>query len=172
MARRVFFSFHYKRDIWRVSQVRNSWVTKGGDTQTFLDAANWESIKRRGDRAVNDWIDRQLSGTVVTVVLIGEETAERRFVRYEIKESHHRGNGLLGIHIHKVKDQQGQRSYKGRNPFSHISATIEESSWFGLVNEAKRKKLSFLYPTYDWVDDDGYDNIGDWIEEAAEKAGR
>ena len=27
-ARRVFFSFHYQRDIWRVNQVRNHWVAK------------------------------------------------------------------------------------------------------------------------------------------------
>ena len=29
-----------------------------------------------------------------------------------------------------------------------------------------------LYPTYDWVDDDGFNNLGDWVEKAAKKAGR
>ena len=172
MARRVFFSFHYGQDIWRVSQVRNSWRTRGGDTQSFLDAADWESIKRRGERAVYDWIDQQLSGTGVTVVLIGEDTADRKFVKYEIRESHRRGNGLLGIHIHKLKDQRGQRSYKGLNPFSHMTATVEESGFLGLFPETKRKTLSALYRTYDWVDDNGYQNVGGWIEEAARQAGR
>ena len=29
-----------------------------------------------------------------------------------------------------------------------------------------------LYPTYDWKDDKGYENFGDWVEKAAKKAGR
>lgn len=172
MARRVFFSFHYQRDIWRVSQIRNSWRTRGGETQPFLDAAAWESIRRRGESSVLNWIDEQLSGTGVTVVLIGEKTSERPFVRHEIRESHNRGNGLLGIHAHKLRDQRGERSYKGLNPFSHMTATVEESSLFGLITEAKRRPLSALYPTYDWVDDDGYQNLGAWIEDAAQRAGR
>ncbi len=117
-----------------------------------------------------DWIDRQMEGTGVTVVLIGERTSERQFVRYEIQESHRRGNGLLGIYIHKLKDQRGETSYKGLNPFTHMKTTIEESSW--LSTEKKQVRLSSLYPTYDWVDDNGYHNIGHWIEEAVRNAGR
>jgi MTH538 TIR-like domain (DUF1863) len=47
MARRVFFSFHYERDIWRASIVRNSWVTKP-DRQAagFFDASIWEEAKK------------------------------------------------------------------------------------------------------------------------------
>ena len=75
MARHDFFSFHYQRDIMRVSQVRNSWVTKNnGTTAGFWDAANWESVKRGGDAAIKRWIEEQLDGTSVTVVLIGAET--------------------------------------------------------------------------------------------------
>ena len=29
MARKVFFSFHYERDVRRIVQVRNSWVCSG-----------------------------------------------------------------------------------------------------------------------------------------------
>lgn len=39
MARHTFFSFHYKRDIWRVNQIRNSWVTQGNTTADFWDDA-------------------------------------------------------------------------------------------------------------------------------------
>ncbi len=110
MARRVFFSFHYQEDIWRVSQIRNSRVTRDWETDKFLDAASWESIRRKGEAAVTAWIDRQISGTGVTVVLIGAETADRRFVRYEIEQRHKRGNGLLGIRIHRLKNQHGEPS--------------------------------------------------------------
>lgn len=170
MARRVFFSFHYQEDIWRVSQIRNSRVTRDWETDKFLDAASWESIRRKGEAAVTAWIDRQISGTGVTVVLIGAETADRRFVRYEIEQSHKRGNGLLGIHIHRLKNQHGETSHKGRDPFNDITVEVEETVllWTNKV----RKRLSEIYPTYDWVEHDGYQNINRWIEEAAKKAGR
>src|SRR5438067_7743926 len=105
MARRVFFSFHHQGDIKRVGQIRNSWVTKANQEDAgFVDAADWESIKRRGDDVVKRWIATQLDGTSVTVVLIGSETADRPWVLYEIAESHNKGNGLLGISIHNCKD--------------------------------------------------------------------
>ena len=64
MARRVFFSFHYVRDNWRVSQVRNSWVTKPDrEAAGYIDKAGWEKVERQGDRAIKNWIDAQLIGT-------------------------------------------------------------------------------------------------------------
>lgn len=85
MARRAFFSFHFERDVWRAGQVRNSWVTQDREDAGFWDAAAWESVKRKGDAAVHAWIDGQLKGTSVTVVLIGTETAQRKYVSYEIE---------------------------------------------------------------------------------------
>jgi len=85
MARRVFFSFHYERDILRVGQIRNSGITKSGvESAGFIDAASWESVKRQGDEAIKRWISSQLDGTSVTVVLIGAETSQREWVKYEI----------------------------------------------------------------------------------------
>lgn len=84
MARRVFFSFHYDNDINRSMTVRNSWVTQGKEAAGFVDKAEFEKIKRTGETAVHNWIDNQLNGTSVTVVLIGSETLNRPFVQYEI----------------------------------------------------------------------------------------
>jgi hypothetical protein len=83
MARRVFFSFHYQNDIWRVSQIRDCWVTRDRTAAGFWDAADWEKVKRGGDAAIKRWIDDQLQSTSVTVVLIGQETASRKYVNYE-----------------------------------------------------------------------------------------
>src|SRR5271154_6807247 len=99
MARRVFFSFHYERDGQRASVVRNSWVTKG-DEAGYIDSAAWEEVKGKGDASVKRWIEGQLSGTSVTVVLIGAETSSRNWVRYEIMRSYERGNGMLAIYLH------------------------------------------------------------------------
>ncbi len=163
MARRTFFSFHYERDAWRASQVRNSWVTKPDrESAGFWDAAAWEEVKKKGEAAIHKWIDDQLKGTSVTVVLIGAETSLRPYVGYEIKQSHVKGNGMLGIYIHNIKDSNGRTDTKGANPFDNW--TIERNG--------QKIPLSSIYPTYDWVSDNGRDNIGAWIEAAAKKAGK
>ncbi|MGJ7523366.1 TIR domain-containing protein [Variovorax sp. LT1P1] len=43
------------------------------------------------------WIDNQLNGTSVTVVLVGANTHKSKWVKYEIDQSIARGNGLLLI---------------------------------------------------------------------------
>jgi hypothetical protein len=160
MARKVFFSFHHKGDVGRIGQVRNSWLTKGEDAG-YVDEADWESIKRLGDDAIKRWINTQLDGTSVTVVLIGNETSERSWVQHEIRQSHEKGNGLLGIYIHSLKDfRTGSTTYKGNNPFQK----------FNFINSSRT--LADVYPVYDWVIDNGYQNLGGWIEEAAKKAGK
>ena len=163
MARRVFFSFEYDRDIWRVSQVRNCWVTKPDrETAGFIDAASWEMMNWKGKEAVIKWIDRELERTSVTVVLIGYKTSSSEFVEYEIKQSRLLGKGLFGIYIHNLKDEDGNTDLKGKNPFEN----------FCTEKKGEIMYLSQIYPTYDWVDNDGYHNFPDWVEAALRKAGR
>src|SRR5262245_47478835 len=119
MARRVFFSFHYERDAWRAGQVRNSWVTKDREDAGFWDAAAWQEVKKKGDDAVERWIDSELNGTSATVVLIGTETADREYVGYEIKQSYIKRNGIIGIYIHNIKDSNGRTDVRGRNPLAN-----------------------------------------------------
>ena len=146
MARRVFFSFKYKSDVSRAMVVRKSWVTQEREAAGFVDAADFEKIKKQGDPAIQRWIDNQLKGTSVTVVLVGSKTCTSRWVLYEIEKSKE-VNGLLGIDISKIKDLNGRTSERcGRLPKG--------------------------YPFYLWNRDDGYANMGDWIEKAAKAAGR
>lgn len=147
MARQAFFSFKYK-DVSRAMIVRNSWVTQGKQAAGFIDAADFEEVKRKGDTAIKNWIDKQLEGTSVTVVLVGEKTCSSRWVKYEIEKSIERGNGLLGIDISKIKDLQGNTS-------------------------DRCGKIPNGYNFYLWNNnDDGYNNMGDWIEKAAKDAGK
>ena len=150
MARKVYFAFHYQRDIWRVNQVRNSNVVEGFDKAGFIDGSLWEEAKKKGEAAIKKLIDDGLENTTVTVVLIGAKTSEREYVEYEIDQSWKRGNGLIGIYIHQLENQDGKTDSKGDDPF-----------------------VKFGYKgikTYDWVDDNGYDNIGDWVDVAYERA--
>ena len=147
MARRVFFSFEYEYDVSRANVVRNSWVTQGKEAAGFIDASDFEEIKKGGDAAIKKWIRQQLKGTSVTVVLVGSHTCSSKYVKYEIEQSEERGNGLLGIDISKIKDLNGEMTDRcGEIPKG--------------------------YAFYLWNKDDGYNNMGDWIEEAAADAGR
>jgi hypothetical protein len=165
MARRTFFSFHYSGDVNRIGVVRNSWLTKTSrDDAGFWDSADWEQVRKDTDYAIQRWIGKQLENTSVTVVLIGKDTSERPWVNYEIQKSIERGNGLLGIYIHKIQGLYMQTSIKGENPLDNYQITAN-GAWYPC-------KASQFYKTYDWVDNDGYNNLGNWIEEAAQKAGR
>jgi hypothetical protein len=163
MARKTFFSFYYKNDVVRAYQVRNSWVTKDDkEAAGFIDAAEFEKIEKDGDTGIKKWINNQLDGTSVTVVLIGSETSNRGYIKYELDQSWKKGNGILGIYIHQKKDLDGKTDTKGSNSFGPI-----------FTNANDDKKYFFQrFETYDWVDDDGYNNMGKWIEAAAKKAGK
>src|SRR5579871_4625363 len=155
MARKIFFSFHYERDAWRAGQVRNSNVVSAEDRTGFIDSADWESIKKKGDAAVENWIEEQLKNTSVTVVLIGAETATREWVQHEILTSWNRGNGIVGVRIHSIKDQEKNIDIAGRNPLDDFKLP-------------DGKLLSSVCQTYDWLTDDGRKDFGTWAEEAAD----
>jgi hypothetical protein len=116
MARRVFFSFHYDNDIWRANQVRNANVVADPDTAGFFDRSEYQEAKEAGTDGIARMILRHLKGTSVTVVLIGTETANRPWVKYEIEKSIEQKNGLLGIYIYHLKDQNGKTSPPGTKP--------------------------------------------------------
>lgn len=147
MARRVFFSFEYASDVSRAMVVRKSGKLRGIDTAGFVDAAEFERIKRTGNAAIKRWIDGQLRGTSVTVVLVGLDTCSSKWVRYEIDQSIARGNGLLGIDVSKIRDFRG--------------GTTDCCG-----------KLPAGYSFYRWNRDKGYENLGAWVEQAARTAGR
>ncbi len=163
MTRRVFLSFEYDRDFWRVNEVHNCWIKKPDrETAGFVDAYSWEKLNWKGEEAVRKWIDRELEKSSVTAVLIGYTTSSSEFVDYEIRKSRLLGKGLFGIYIHNLEDQDGKTDLKGENPFENYCTE----------KKGEIKYLSQIYPTYDWVNDDGCNNIADWVEKAAGKVRR
>jgi hypothetical protein len=158
VARRTFFCFHYQNDIFRANVVRNHWVTqrdsnKKYNTRLFWDGSLWEEVKRNGDEAIKAAIDEGLKNTSVTVVLIGEQTYARKYVKYELERSYEDGKGLLGVYIGRIDDIHGNAGINGPNPFDYV--------WFPNI-----------YRTYYWYSDKGYENFSDWVEQAAIDAGR
>lgn len=114
MARSSFVSFHFQRDHWRVQQILKMGAL---EQQVELPAQEWESVKRKGDDAVHAWIDEQMRYKQAVIVMIGNETASRKFVRYEIKRAWDLRKPMLGILIHGLKDANGTTDRPGANPF-------------------------------------------------------
>ena len=156
MTRKAFYSFHYKADAWRASQIRNMGVVDGN---VPVHDNKWEEVKKGGDKAIKEWIDSQLKGRSVTIVLIGENTAGRKWIKYEIEESWNRGKGVLGVYIHNLHDSDGNKSSKGANPFSDFK--VGDKLLSKIV-----KAYDPPYSTSTYVYDHIKENLETWVEDA------
>jgi len=147
MARRVFFSFHYKH-VWKVNQIRSIPNIIGSAAAGFQDASLWEESKKKGDCAIKKMIDDGLKNTSVTVVLVTYGTTARDYINYEIDQSLLKGNGLVAVQIHHLKDSSGNTGSPGAIP-SKI-----EAYGFKAYKYTNQKELA------------------EWVEEAAKLAGK
>ncbi len=117
MSRQVFFSFEFKKDAWRAGQVRN--MGKVDKSSTFSDN-DWETVKSKDDDTIEKWINDQMKMRSCLVVLIGETTYSRKWVKYEIERAYKLGKGIVGIYVHGLKDSDGNQCSKGNNPFDYV----------------------------------------------------
>lgn len=196
-TRRVFFSFHYQRDIWRVQQVRNHWLTKDDrEAAGYFDGSLAEKAKTQGKAAVKRLINQGTQGTSVTCVLIGAETFQRHWVDYEIFRSIELGKGMFGVRIHGLKNKDGYTDKEGASPFSFLGygsnkdgkmapyayykdgwkiyadGNLITPSAASYLVPGTTPVLSSLFKVYDWVTDKGYENFSDWVDKAAAQAKR
>lgn len=152
--RQVFYSFHYGNDVMRVQQIRNIGALEDNKPVSVND---WEEVKKKGDTAIQKWIDDNMAYRSCVVVLVGEETANRKWVKYEIEKAWKDGRGLLGIYIHNLKCPNNGTCNKGANPFDQFSFN-------------NGTKLSSVVKCYIPKATDAYndikDNIEAWIEAA------
>lgn len=148
MVRRVFFSFNYSKDIWRVNQIRNMPNVIGCAAAGFQDASLWEKTKKKGVAAIKKLIDDGLKNTSVTVVCVTPGTSVRKYINYEIDQSLVGGKGLVAIQIHHLKHSDGNTTSPGAIPSQIIKAGFKA---YNYINQ---------------------DRLAAWIEEAAELAGK
>jgi hypothetical protein len=189
MSKRVFFSFHYQDVIdFRANVVRQHRVTKESNAGYF-DASIWETAKKTGEIALKRLINGELKNTSVTAVLIGSETFDRRWVRYEIMRSMYKGNKIIGIHINNIAGKDQKTKNPGPNPFDYLGVEYNHdgtrinlyeyrnNKWslyrdmdgytLSTPNTAEKGKfyqLSNFYNDYDWINDNGYNNFPKWID--------
>jgi hypothetical protein len=121
-----------------------------------VSANEWETVKKGGDGAIEKWIEDNMKYRSCVVVLVGSETANRKWVKHEIKKAWSEGKGVVGIYIHNLKCPQNGTCSIGTNPFDQFT-----------VNGVK---MSSLVKCYNPKSTDAYNdiksNIENWIEEA------
>jgi hypothetical protein len=137
----------------RVQQVRQMGVLEGNAP---VSPNVWEEVKRKGDAAIEKWIDDNMKGKSCVVVLIGSQTAQRPWVKYEIKKAWEDRKGLVGIHIHNLKCPNTGKCSKGVDPFELFTF--------------KRNGTVVTPKTYDPNAYDAYNdilkNLDAWVAEA------
>lgn len=114
----VYLSFHYDRDHSRVQQILNMGLIQG---QKVLEAQDWEQVKRQGPDSIKSWIHAQMAYKAAVVVLVGAETANRPWVKYEIEYAWNNKKPLVGIRIHGLQDFNQRTDRRGPSPFARVS---------------------------------------------------
>jgi len=158
MARKVFFSFHFDADYWRTQQVRNINVLEGNPLAT---PNGWEEVKKKGDAAIEKWIADEMAGRSCVIVLVGAQTATRKWVTYEISKGWNDGRAVLGIRINKLLNNNGEPSAAGPNPFDYVTFTQTQQK-LSTVAPLKVPAGADSKATYATI----AGNIEAWIEEA------
>lgn len=154
MAKKCFLSFHYKPDSWRVQQVKQMGSI---EEQPLLSSNKWEEVKKGGDDAIRKWIDDNMKGKSCLVVLVGEKTAGRRWVNYEIKKAWEKGMGVLAVRIHGLENSAGEQAKIGGDPFDGLK--VDGVAVKGRIHNPPFSTSKFVY-------DDIAENIGDWVQAA------
>ena len=146
MARKVFYSFHFDVDNWRAGQVRNIGAVEGDKP---VNGNKWEEVKSKSETEIKSWIDNNLNDKSCLVVLIGSQTSQRKWVKYEIERAWELGKAVCGIYINKLADSNGNQSQRGSCPLASYIPVFESD-----------------YVTSTYVYDDIKNNIAELVEKA------
>jgi hypothetical protein len=200
--RGVFFSFHYDDDMGRAKVVCDSWRMRNPDSMlapSFVDSSIWQKAKALGDENVKRVIREELEQTSVTCVLVGAHTWAWRWVRYEIARSVEQGKGLLAVRINDIADMKTrQTSVSGWNPMAYVgigkvkgdryfifenvngqwtryqdhTLSVAKPPYLPDMTEGYVQPLSMGLLEYDYVRQNGSENLDAWIESAAQQAAK
>jgi hypothetical protein len=150
----VFFSFHFGNEVMRVQQVRNIGAI---ESNTPISPNDWETVKRGGEASIKRWIDNNMKYKQCVIVLVGAETADRPWVRYEIEKAWNDRKPIFGIFIHNLRCPRTGICRKGKNPFETF-------------NFKDGRKLSSVVSCYDPSSYDAYNdvarNMDAWVNTA------
>jgi hypothetical protein len=174
----------------RINIVNNVWLTdQTRESKGFIPQEQWLRAEKLGDEAIQELLDSEIEQSTVTLVLIGTDTYSKKWVRYCIIKSISIGHRVLGIHINHIEGKNLSVKELGMNPFDFLAVKYNETGEFVEVIEkvrgdwsqhkliptftlpktapedrwGKAYKFSRFLPTYDWVKQNGLENLTMWI---------
>ncbi|MDD5731947.1 MAG: TIR domain-containing protein [Patescibacteria group bacterium] len=139
MARKIFVAFDSNTNLGAYYEIMSCEALSGYDKNPFYDLGGLFTIRSQGKEGMKNWVEKQLKGTSVVIILRNDETESFEWIGYTIQKSIEYGKGLLLIDI---REDSGNK----------YEIPVLEG-----------------YRAFNWYSDNGVENIGKWVEEEAEK---
>lgn len=158
--RKVFPSYDWDEDVWRVNQIINLPHILGRENIGFMKNVPNEEVKR-SDILIKNWIDDNMNGCSCLVVFVGEKTYQSKWVKYEIEQARERGMGRIIVGLEGMNNRYGIPSAGGMDPYIAHGFYASTPS-----------PLNYTIKKYSWNNDNGIENIKFWIEDACQRARR
>lgn len=130
MKHKVFVSYHHAKDQQEANHLRTTY----GEDDTFIDRSLDEAYENMDDDKILAAIrQKNLKDSTVTIVLIGSETANRKWVDWEICASlrpyaPRSRNGLLGIFLPTANKTPGRLQDNIDSGYA-VTMEWEDISW-------------------------------------------
>ena len=159
MPRKVFLSYHNNSDAERADLIRKLAVVNSNDP---CPADKWSQIRKSGEEAIRCWIDDNQAGRSCTIVLVGSSTVNRKWIRYEIRRAWQTGQGVIGLHIHNLRNRKGLRTPRGKNPFLNM---VVDGVYLGSIVKCYEPPFVSSKKTAEYI----AGNLEDWVERAIEQ---
>ena len=117
--------------------------------------------RRAGTPPLRSGSTNRCADVSCTVVLVGSNTAGRKWINYEIDTSWKYKKGVVGIYIHGLKNQYGETAAKGDNPFDYIDYSNTGKKLSSIV-ECHNPSGSNSQERYAWIEK----NLADIVQKA------
>ncbi len=141
-TRKVFLSYHHERDHWRAYKIRKMFEM---DTSLTFSEDEWEEVENKADAEIEEWVDSQIEASDCVVVLIGEETAKRKWINYTIKQAYEMDKAIVGVYVHKLIDDKGNPDERGENPFNYLDINSVKFSRFVKTHDSEFVMSRYVY---------------------------
>ncbi len=150
---KVYYSFDFENDFVKTQKILG---IDSIEANSIVSHRDWERIKENGLGSIKNWISDQMAFSQCTIVLIGENTANRPLINYEIKQAWKDNKALMGIYIHNLSSNDLGTRQKGKNPFCQF--TIDNIDLCKIIKCYDPNKSNPLK--------DIENNIQRWVEES------
>lgn len=146
-----------------------------------FDSEDFQRVKEIS--IFNNELIHDLTETDITIVFIGKYTFENENCLTAIEESFKNNNAFLAVYLNNAEDvKKSGKEVLGKNPFDLFyfehkeNKTVLKQGAVVMPGKLKRRisskeiiaKADFI-KTYDYIKDNGADNLEKWIEEERQR---